>query len=352
MLRVERIHKRLGRFVLDVESLEVPDRFYFLLLGPSGCGKTVLLETLAGLNRPERGAVYFDGRDVTRVPPERRDIGFVYQRGWLFPNLTVEENIRFGMNYRVSDAGRRNAMVNRLAELMHLGPLLDRLPHKLSGGEAQRAAIARALAIRPRLLFLDEPLAALDPPTREGLARELKALHSEFGTTTIHVTHDHVEARTLADRVAVMFDGRIAQVGTPWEVFSRPAAERLARFVGVENIWQGTVEPSLDGGIEARVGALTLRVQTPVRGPASLCIRPEEITLLEADAPTTAENAVPVRLADLSDRGPVVRITAEAGGVAFVVYETQAEFRRRRRQIGDPSVAAFSAEAVHAVPAR
>lgn len=354
MLTVENLRKRLGRFQLRVDALEIPAGCYFLLLGPSGSGKTVLLETLAGLNRPEQGAVRWAGTDITSDPPESRGVGFVYQKGWLFPHLSVRDNIRFGLSARSAGPVTADEQIRRLAERFGITHLLDRLPRKLSGGEGQRVAMARALATRPRLLFLDEPLGPLDPAARESLARELKAWHTEFGTTTIHVTHDHVEARLLADRIGIMFDGRLMQDGPPDEVFRRPGSERLARFVGCENIWTVAAEAEGDGS-RLRLGPAEVSCRGVHRGSVTVCVRPEDVVPVDDGAAERHTAGVAaeasVRLAgtirEISDRGPVVRLTVEAGGLSVVLYETPADARRRGRRVGAAATIGFAPEAVH-----
>ncbi|MCX8038821.1 MAG: ATP-binding cassette domain-containing protein [Candidatus Sumerlaeia bacterium] len=237
MIRIEQVRKSWPGFSLEIEKLEIADGGYFVVLGPSGAGKSVLLLCLCGIVRPDEGRIYFGETDVTDLPPERRSLGWVSQTNTLFPHLTLAQNIRFSRRYCKSDA-RSNAFedfdrrAERLVELLELRPLLGRLPGDLSGGEAQRAMLARALARGPRVLLLDEPLRGLDPVTQDRLRDELAQIHHELGTTTVHITHDHVEARALADCIAVLRGGRLEQVGPPEEIFTHPATEFVARFVG------------------------------------------------------------------------------------------------------------------------
>ncbi|MHC4797466.1 MAG: ATP-binding cassette domain-containing protein, partial [Planctomycetota bacterium] len=245
MLRVEGLQRRVGVFQLRIDQWTIEQGQYIALVGPSGAGKTMLLETLAGLHRPDGGRIWIDDRDVTFEPPEDLGIGFVYQDCWLFPHLTVRQNIDFGRRYHPKSLG---PTTEELVDMLHITDLLERNPQTLSGGERQRVALARALAIQPRLLFLDEPLGTLDPVTREHVGTELQNCHRAFGTTTVHVTHDHIEARTFGDSVAVMLRGGLEQSGPTEEVFKHPRTTELAGFLGCENLFAAEAEPIADNG--------------------------------------------------------------------------------------------------------
>lgn len=237
MLKVEKLTVKCGAFTLKDISFEVARGEFFVLLGPTGAGKTVLLETIAGLHSPTRGRVFLGGQDVTLLPPERRGIAIVYQDYALFPHLKVKENITYALRFR-RHSERKIKGWREVVDLLGIGHLLARYPGSLSGGEKQRVALARALAAQPQMLLLDEPLSALDPATREEIERELKKLHVALGLTTVMVTHNFSEVFALADQVAVIFDGALAQVGTPQEVFRNPKSREVARFVGTENFYQ------------------------------------------------------------------------------------------------------------------
>ena len=347
MLRVEGLIRRAGRFTLAIEEFEIPDGAYYVLVGPSGAGKTMLLETVAGLHNPDAGRILIGGRDVTNTPPKERHIGFVYQHYWLFPHLSVRDNILFGLRYGRRDTRTDDEIVNELSRIMHVDRLLDRSPETLSGGERQRVAVARALVIRPDVLFLDEPLGTLDPLTREAVASELKAWHKRFGTTTVHVTHDHGEARMLADGVAVISGGRLAQTGPTDEVFDRPATLEMARFLGCENLLDGAVVSSNGQSCTVEVGSS--RFKAPVRdaGPAIACIRPEHITLVDGNASTNGDNRLRGRLTDVSDRGAVIRAVVDADGTRFVLHATKASLRSSGVSVGDAVDFEFAADSVH-----
>jgi len=232
MIRLEGAKVRLGAFDLRVDDLAVEPGEYLLLLGPSGAGKSVLLEVIAGLRRLDEGRVRIDGEDATQWPPEQRRVGLVSQRPSLFPHMSVRRNVEFGRRYQRVSAEEFRRRVEAAVAMLQIEGLLGRSVTDLSGGEAQRVTLARALVTEPRVLLLDEPLGPLDQNLRADLAAELRRVHDELAMTTIHVTHDQTEARALADRVAVMEAGRICQIGSTEDVFERPACEFVARFVG------------------------------------------------------------------------------------------------------------------------
>jgi ABC-type Fe3+/spermidine/putrescine transport system ATPase subunit len=234
MLKVENLTVKCGAFTLKEITFQVAHSEFFVVLGPTGAGKTVLLETIAGLHSPTRGRVFLGGRDVTLLPPEQRGISIVYQDYALFPHLKVKENITYGLRFR-HEFRRTEKNWREVVNLLGIGHLLARYPGSLSGGEKQRVALARALVTQPQMLLLDEPLSALDPGTRKEIEQELKKLHLALGLTTVMVTHNFGEVFALADRVAVILDGALAQVGTPQEVFRSPKSREVARFVGIEN---------------------------------------------------------------------------------------------------------------------
>jgi putative spermidine/putrescine transport system ATP-binding protein len=292
--------------VLGGVDLAVARGEFVSLLGPSGCGKTTLLRIVAGLLRPDRGQVRLDGEEITRRPPHRRDVGVVFQSYALFPHLNVAENVAFGLRARGTARSAISAAVERFLALVQLGHLADRPVSALSGGQQQRVAVARALAVRPKLLLLDEPFSALDRKLREGMQIELRRLLRELGTTAIFVTHDQEEALTMSDRVAVMHGGDIEHLGTPEAVYRRPATPFALEFVGLSSRLTGHVTGSAGG---------VVTVETPlglVRGPGSflpgsrvlLGVRPERIQIGEG----TAGNAVRAALTDIVFQGARVQM--------------------------------------------
>ena len=265
----------LARATLDIAQSET-----LVLLGPSGCGKTTLLRIVAGLEMPDAGGrVLFDGKDLTRQPIEKRNVGMVFQSYALFPNMTVAENIGYGLRIRGVSRSERAARVAELITLTNLGGLEHRRIDQLSGGQRQRVALARAVAIRPSVLLLDEPLTALDAALRERLRGELNGLLRTLGITAIYVTHDQAEAMELGDRIVVMRKGAIAQVGTPREIYFTPADRFVAEFVGAANIIEAPIESGdliLPGGRQP-VGS------TGSRAKAVAMVRPETIAIVDAD---------------------------------------------------------------------
>ncbi|MEV0387552.1 ABC transporter ATP-binding protein [Nonomuraea sp. NPDC050643] len=238
-----------GARVLDLDRLSIRKGEFLSILGPSGCGKTTLLNSIAGFVRPAAGRIVIDGADVTDRPPYRRGLGMVFQNYALFPHMTVAANVAYGLRVRRLDRAEREKRVREALRLVGLEGYAERRPKQLSGGQQQRVALARALAIRPAVLLLDEPLSNLDAKLRREMRVELRAIQARIGTTMVFVTHDQEEALALSDRVAVMNGGRIEQIGTPDEVYRRPATRFVAQFIGAANVLEGTVtESGLDLG--------------------------------------------------------------------------------------------------------
>ncbi|MFI5757072.1 ABC transporter ATP-binding protein [Streptomyces sp. NPDC051569] len=246
------------------------------LLGPSGCGKTTALRVLAGFEQPDAGEVLVDGEDITRVPANRRDAGMVFQSYSLFPHLNARDNVAFGLRVRKVSAAERRSRASELLDLVGLPEHGDRFPHQMSGGQQQRVALARALALRPRVLLLDEPLSALDAKVRLSLREEIRRLQLSLGITTIFVTHDQEEALSMADRVAVLNAGRLEQCAPPAELYERPATPFVAEFVGAMNRLPGRL---VDGGrVEVAGSTLPVDGEIPVSREVEVLIRPENIT--------------------------------------------------------------------------
>jgi putative spermidine/putrescine transport system ATP-binding protein len=298
---------------LDGIDIEVGSGEFLSLLGPSGCGKTTALRLVAGFDRPTTGRVVVGGRDVTNVPPNRRDIGMVFQAYSLFPNMTAERNIEFGLRIRKDARGARRAGVAELLELVGLSDAAKRYPHQLSGGMQQRVALARALAIEPKVLLLDEPLSALDAKVRVQLREEIRRIQTRLGITTIYVTHDQEEALSISDRVAVLSHGRIEQIGPPAEIYGAPATPFVAEFVGTMNRFESTVTDPDRGEVD--YGGIRLAVAA-VRGRARgerllVLVRPEtvELTLTEGDGAGLAGEVL-----SHTFLGPVTRLKVDAPG--------------------------------------
>ncbi|WP_409329809.1 ABC transporter ATP-binding protein [Trujillonella humicola] len=280
-VRLEGLTRRYGTVLaLDGLDLDITGGEFLALLGPSGCGKTTALRAIAGFERPDSGRVLLDGDDVTGVPANKRDMGMVFQAYSLFPNLTVADNVAFGL--RVRRRGSRDERRGRAGELLELVGLADRAgryPHQLSGGQQQRVALARALAVEPRVLLLDEPLSALDAQVRVQLREEIRRLQLELGITTVFVTHDQAEALSVADRVGVMRAGRLEQVASPDELYERPATAFVAQFVGTMNRIPAVLG---DGDVEFLGVRREVLGAAPAPGPAVALVRPEGL-LVTAD---------------------------------------------------------------------
>ena len=353
MIRLENLHVRVGAFDLREISFEVPRGGYALIIGPTGSGKTTLLEAVAGHARLLAGRVFMHDDEVTHLPPERRGLGFVYQQYHLFPHLSVRENIGYGLrgSHGRPSTPRPETRVTDLADMLAIGPLLDRPVRGLSGGEQQRVALARALAPKPSILLLDEPFAAVDPATRQVLRRELRELHEREGITTLQVTHDFDEALRLGDLVAVLSEGRIAQSGTPEQVFRYPNTAFVARFVGTGNVIAGTVDridpPSEPGPFRARFtgGSLTLDVVAEREGPMHAVIRPEDIVLSLALQAGSARNHMEGRVSRLERMGPVTMVHLDVGRPLIASLTSQSVDEMALRP-GMSTVVAFKATAI------
>jgi iron(III) transport system ATP-binding protein len=313
-LRIQGLTKQFGAFTaLGDISLEIAEGEFVCFLGPSGCGKTTLLRAIAGLDIQTAGRIEQGGRDISALPPSRRDFGIVFQSYALFPNLTAAQNVAYGLSHararRVEVAGR----VRELLEMVGLGEHGRKYPAQLSGGQQQRVALARALATSPGLLLLDEPLSALDAKVRVHLRHEIKQLQRRLGVTTIMVTHDQEEALTMADRIVVMRSGAIEQVGTPLEIYREPASPFVADFIGVMNFVAATVV----GQGRVRLGGLELACDADGLAPGTevtLAIRPEDIVVQEASA--GGPNAVPMRVEALAFLGSFFRADLVAAAPA------------------------------------
>ncbi len=289
------------------------------LLGPSGCGKTTTLRMIAGFETPTEGSIRIDGRDVTHLSARRRSIGMVFQAYALFPNMTVERNIAFGLKVAGKPAAEIKARVDEMLALIKLSDLAGRFPHQLSGGQQQRVSLARALAPSPRMLLLDEPLSALDARIRAGLREEIRALQQKLGITTIFVTHDQEEALSISDRIVVMNEGAIEQIGSPGDIYNRPRTRFVASFVGTLNTLQGVVVDPPQGAI--RVGQTMLHAQGVIEGAKAgetraLAIRPEALRL---GPPADGDNALTGVIEDATFLGAIRRLRMRIDGGALLV---------------------------------
>jgi iron(III) transport system ATP-binding protein len=306
-LRITGVTKRFADIVaLHDVTLDIEEGEFICFLGPSGCGKTTLLRAIAGLEIQNHGRIFQAGRDISALEPSRRDFGIVFQSYALFPNLTVARNIAYGLVSRRDNRAAIAARVSELLDLVGLRGTGGRYPAQLSGGQQQRVALARALATSPGLLLLDEPLSALDARVRVRLRHEIKQLQRRLGVTTVMVTHDQEEALTMADRIVVMNEGRIEQIGTPQDIYCRPANAFVADFVGAMNFLDGVLS---DAGA-LRIGAFTLECDSLPDGlgrstPVTICIRPEDIVVRDTGA--ARQNVLVARIETLEFLGSFCR---------------------------------------------
>ncbi|HEU4318771.1 MAG TPA: ABC transporter ATP-binding protein [Acidimicrobiia bacterium] len=297
---------------VDHIDIEIEDGEFFSLLGPSGCGKTTTLRLIAGFERPDAGKILIDGVDMASTPPHKRPVNTVFQSYALFPHLTVEENVGFGLKYQNLSKDAARGKIGRALELVQLSGMEKRKPTQLSGGQQQRVALARSLVLNPSVLLLDEPLGALDAKLRKALQIELKALQEEIGITFIYVTHDQEEALTMSDRMAVMSHGKVEQLGTPSEVYETPASSYIAEFLGVSNLMEVMVKSETpDGAAVVQLGSHELVASTnyPWPGPALMSIRPERIRIVPAD--DKGPNTVQAKVDRTVYAGPVLNLLVQ-----------------------------------------
>jgi spermidine/putrescine ABC transporter ATP-binding subunit len=344
VLDIEAVGKNFGRLTaVDNVSLSIRENEFFALLGPSGCGKTTLLRMLAGFETPTSGRILLDGADVSRVPPNRRPVNLMFQSYALFPHMTVRANIAYGLEMERRPTAEIRARVDEMLETTQLGGLAERKPDQLSGGQKQRVALARALIKRPRVLLLDEPLGALDKKLRGEMQIELKRLQHEVGITFVVVTHDQEEALVMADRMAVLKDGRLLQCDTPHAVYERPADAFVAGFIGVMNFCAGVA--LAEGGVKARDGSIIAGSlpQEITGGEAALAaVRPERIVLFpEADIhnrTTGTVEALAYHGLDLQ-----LHVRTKLADKPFLVRVTADTADRRRPGVGDAVELGWSA---------
>jgi spermidine/putrescine transport system ATP-binding protein len=333
---------------------------FFSLLGPSGCGKTTTLRMIAGFETPTEGAIRLEGRDVSRVPPHKRNVNTVFQHYALFPHMTVWDNVAYGPRSQKIDRAKGKGEVKRrvdeLLEIVRLTDFAKRKPAQLSGGQQQRVALARALVNYPSALLLDEPLGALDLKLRQVMQFELKRIQREVGITFVYVTHDQEEALTMSDRIAVMNAGNVDQIGSPTEIYDRPATVFVASFIGQANLWAGRQTGRADrefvqvevlgSSLKARAGDTTIEHG----GHATLMIRPERVRV-SMDAPAGDVATVPATVTDLTFQGPVVRLSLAAADDSAIIAHIGPEQDLPLLRPGDKVHVSWAPEASLVLPA-
>lgn len=351
LLEVRDLHVDLGEFSLRGANLTVSEGDYCCLIGDSGAGKSVLLETVIGGFRPQKGQVLLRGQDVTAWTPERRKLGIVYQDFMLFPHLNVFDNIAFGLRQGRKINSEQKEQVRSLATRVGIEKLLHRNVKTLSGGEQQRAALARALITRPQVLLLDEAFSALDIASRERMRHLLRGLVKDLNVTVLHVTHDMEDVWTLADKVAVLHAGQVLQAGSPEQLFSCPRPGFVADFLGARNILEGTVENSDEGLTHIMVGQTCLHsTDAAIDGQrAMMSVRPEELSVALQHLPISLRNQVPVTICSLQRRGPLVWLTGEATGFHLEAAITVSAAQQLKLKEGAEAIFAFSAKSLRII---
>ncbi len=331
---------------VDGVSLDIRSGEFLTLLGPSGSGKTTTLMMIAGFETPSSGDIAIDGTSVVAMPPYRRNIGMVFQNYALFPHLTVEENIGFPLKQRGVPKAERAKLVAEALELVHLPGYGGRYPRQLSGGQQQRVAVARAVVFKPRLLLMDEPLGALDKQLRESLQFEMRRLHADLGITFVYVTHDQEEALTMSDRIAVMNDGRVAQVGSPEELYDRPGNRFVAGFIGESNFLPAVVRGVEEGIVVAECEGALLRALCPGRPGAgekvTLTTRPERLRFADGLDADPAQNRLAVTVTEAVFAGERCRYVLQANDGTPMVLKEPSSATIRRRAVGERAEVAWS----------
>jgi len=341
-LELAGVQKRFAQTVaVEDFNLAAQKGEFVSFLGPSGCGKTTTLRMIAGFEQPTAGTITVDGVDITHAPPNKRNVGMVFQSYALFPNMTVADNVGFGLRVRKRPKDQIKKRVGELLELMNLPDRANRYPYQLSGGQQQRVALARALAIEPEVLLLDEPLSALDAKIRVALRKEIRSIQRQLGITTVYVTHDQEEAMSLSDRVVVMSDGKIEQIGAPPDIYNFPATPFVASFVGTLNLLPATIVDPAEGRIS--IDGQEIRASKPIdlTGNATVALRPEAVRLGE----TGGRNHLRGTVEDVSFLGSIVRTRVRIGDGATLSFDQFNDPALAPATIGDVVPLSFPVEA-------
>ncbi|MSO78287.1 MAG: ABC transporter ATP-binding protein [Acidimicrobiia bacterium] len=356
VIGIEHVTKRFGGFVaVEAADFAIQRGEFFSMLGPSGCGKTTTLRMIAGFEQPTSGRITLEGKDVSRVPPYKRNVNTVFQHYALFPHMNVFDNVSFGPRSRKVARGEISKRVTELLEIVRLADFANRKPGQLSGGQQQRVALARALVNYPSALLLDEPLGALDLKLRQAMQLELKRIQREVGITFVYVTHDQEEALTMSDRIAVMNDGHVEQIGTPEEIYHAPVSVFVAGFIGVANLLPVTVD-SVHGSSatvtlpgETHSPAIVSGPSIAAGQPATLMLRPERVRL-SAEEPSGSGARLTTKIMQLTFQGPVVRTDLRAADGTEIVAHIGPEDHLPAARPGDDIWLTWDDDAARVLP--
>jgi len=343
MINIDNLNINLGKFNLRDINLHITENDFFMLMGPSGAGKTILLEAIAGLVPIKNGRIRVAGRDITRLPPEKRGISIVYQDYALFPHLTVANNIRYGLRFQKIEKSEGDQRLVKLLDLLNLQHLANRSPETLSGGEQQRVAMARALIVNPQVLLLDEPLSALDPRLREEFRLVLKQLQQQTSATILMVTHDFAEALALGHRGAIINGGEIEQSGSMEELFQRPQSTMVADFVGMKNLFAVTI-------LEEKARIENLQIQLGhcyENGQKFIAIRPEDIVLSTEQLQSSMRNCFQGRINQIISQGFYYEVHVDVDTVSFCALVTKGALLEMELREGKEIYLFFKSTAIH-----
>jgi ABC-type Fe3+/spermidine/putrescine transport system ATPase subunit len=344
-LEVQSVSKAWQGFELNGIEMNVEDGDYFVILGPTGAGKTLLLETIMGFHLPDTGRILLDGSDVTDVPVEQRMIGYVSQKCVLFPHMTVRQNVEFGLKMRKTPKTKRVESVDRILDFMNLKALEHRYPEKLSGGEKQKVALARVLALEPKTILFDEPLTGIDAKAAREIKNELKRIHG-LGKTIIHVTHNQIEGFSLANKMAIIKNGSVVQTGKPKDIFTKPESEFVAKFLGYENVFSAKLLKTGDSFSLVKVADVELNAAEKVTTPeCTIAIRPEDISILFSAPKTDSVNVLEGKIVEFADQGSTVAIIVDAA-LPFTVVVNRRFFMENNLEIGQAVWLSFESDSV------
>jgi len=349
VLRTESLSITLAEFTVRDISLDIRPNEYFIILGPTGSGKTVLLETIAGIHTPDSGKIFLGDQEITGTEPRSRNIGMVYQDYMLFPHLTVKNNVSFGLRQRKVPLHEQDTLIREICRLLEIQHLIERYPCTLSGGEQQRVALARALVLKPRILLLDEPMSALDRRTRERMRMELSRIRRLTGTTIVQITHHFDDAFALADRIAIMREGQIVQVGKTSEVFLHPSDTFVAEFLGIGNIIRGYSSRS---GNLARIrtpGDREFLATSDICGEVVATLHPEDVIVSLEPFASSARNCLPGTVLEIIPFGSTVRVILDVG-FPIMALLTRESCHDLHLEPEGKAYATFKASAVHVIP--